>query len=124
MFCGLCQMHDTSQPTTGLKVWNTFPNVRYRQETVRLHFNSPSENANTVHSAAVSTEKMKMGSYFLQEEQSKEKQVSAVYEKIFSAIYWLSKEEIVLSEFNSLLLLLESLGLEDIRLQYKVTCCC
>ena len=38
----------TLQPPTGLKVWNTSPNVRYRQETVRLHFNSPNENGNTV----------------------------------------------------------------------------
>ena len=29
MFCRLCHMHDTSQPTTGLKVWNTSPNVWY-----------------------------------------------------------------------------------------------
>ena len=50
MFCGLCQIHDPSQATTGLKVWNTSPNIRYRQETVRLYFNSPGENVNTMHS--------------------------------------------------------------------------
>ena len=38
-----------------------------------------------------------------------------MYENIFSVIYWLSKEEIALSKFNSLLLLLDSLGLEDIK---------
>ena len=77
MFYRLCQMHDTSQPTTGLKVWNTSQNMRYQQATVRLHFNSPSENANTMHCAVVSTEKMKKSSYFIQEEQSKEKRVNA-----------------------------------------------
>ena len=35
--------------------------------------------------------------------------------KIFSVIYWLSKEEIPLLKFNYLLLLLESLGLEGIK---------
>ena len=69
-----------------MKVWNTSTNVRYRQETLWLHFNSPSENVNKMHSAAFSTEKMKMGSYFIQEEQSKEKRVNAVHEKIFSVI--------------------------------------
>ena len=38
-----------------------------------------------------------------------------MYEKIFSVIYWLSKEEILFLKFNYLLLLLESLGLEDIK---------
>ena len=48
----------------------------------------------------------------------------AVYEKIFSVIYWLSKEEIALSRFNSLLLLLECIVLEDIKsLRYKITFC-
>ena len=63
----------TLQPTTGLKVWNTSPNVRYRQETFQLHFHSPSENVNTMkckylnmYRATVSMEKEK-------EKQSKEK---------------------------------------------------
>ena len=115
MFCGLCRMHDTSQPTTGLKIWNSKPNVRCRQETIRLHYISPSDTQKTMHNAAVTTEKIKKGSYFIQEEQSKEKRVNDVYEKIFSVVYWLSKEEIALSKFNSLLQLLESLGLDDIK---------
>ena len=68
----------TLQPPTGLKVWNTSPNFRYRQETVRLHFHSPSENVNTtkgkyvnMYRATVSIEKEK-------EKQSKEKRVKAL----------------------------------------------
>ena len=37
-----------------------------------------------MHIVAASTEKINKGSYFIQKEQSKEKQVNAVYEKIFS----------------------------------------
>ena len=40
MFCRFLQMHDTLQPTTGLKVWNTSPKIKYQQETLQLHFNS------------------------------------------------------------------------------------
>ena len=36
-------VHDTLQPGTRLNVWNTSINVRYGQDTVQLHFNSPSE---------------------------------------------------------------------------------
>ena len=39
---------------------------------------------------------MNKGSYFIQEEQSKEKQVNAVYEKKITVLYWLLKVEIVL----------------------------
>ena len=67
-------MLDTLQPATDLKVWNTSPNVRYGQETVQLHFNSPSEIQRTVRqSLYIYTEKMNKGSYFTQKEQSKEK---------------------------------------------------
>ena len=42
----------------------------------------------------VSTEKMNKGSYFILKEQSKEKPANAVYEKIFSVIYWLLKVDV------------------------------
>ena len=56
-------MHDALQPATDLKVkvWNTSPNVRYGQETVQLHFNSPSEIQCTVRQSLY-TEKMNNGS--------------------------------------------------------------
>ena len=65
-------MFDTLQPATDLKVWNTSPNVRYGQETVQLHFNSPSEIQCTVWQSLY-TEKRNKGSYFIQKEQSKVK---------------------------------------------------
>ena len=104
-------MLDTLQPATGLKVWNTSPNVRYGQETIQLHCNSPSEKKYTVQKSV--QKKINQVSYFIYKEQSKEKRVNAVYEKLFSVIYWFLKEEIVLSKYNSLLMLLESLGPED-----------
>ena len=47
---------------------------------------------------AVSTEKMNKSSYFIQKEQSKEKQVNAVYENVKNSFlwHWLLKVEIVL----------------------------
>ena len=108
MFCVLFQMLYTSQPTTGLKVGNTSPDFRYQQETVRLHFCSPSENRNTMHSTTVTTEKEKA-------KENQKRNESKLCMKKFSVINLMSKEEIAFSKFNSLLLLLESLGLEDIK---------
>ena len=96
MFCVLFQMLYTSQPTTGLKVGNTSPDFRYQQETVPLHFIS------------VTTEKEKA-------KENQKRNESKLCMKKFSVINLMSKEEIAFSKFNSLLLLLESLGLEDIK---------
>ena len=49
-----------------------------------------------MHIVAVSTEKMNKGSYFIQKEQSKEKQVNAVYEKVFCVALTFLRVEIVL----------------------------
>ena len=56
-------MHDTLQPATDLKVWNTSPNVRYGQETVQFHFNSPREIQCTVQQSLY-TEKNEEGLIF------------------------------------------------------------
>ena len=49
-----------------------------------------------MHIVAASTEKINKGSYFIQKEQSKEKQVNAVYEKVFCVALTFLRVEIVL----------------------------
>ena len=56
-------MDDILQPATDLKVWNNSPNIRYGQETVQLHFNSPSEIQCTVQQSLY-TEKNEEGVIF------------------------------------------------------------
>ena len=86
--------------------------------------NSPRENVNTMHRAAINIEKNQKELIFhtwrtIKRETNNEKRNESMLcmnlWKIFSVTYWLSKKEIALSTFNSLLLLLESTGLEDIK---------
>ena len=49
-------------------------------------------------------------------EREEASKVNKVYEKIFHAVYWLAKEEIDVVKFKSILILLESVGVEDIEL--------
>ena len=86
--------------------------------------NSPREKVNTMHRAAINTEKNQKEFIFhtwrtiKRETNNKKRNESMLCMnlwKIFSVTYWLSKKEIALSTFNSLLLLLESIGVEDIK---------
>ena len=73
-----------------LKVWNSEPNVRCRTETICGHFKKPNSGAKSMHIDAVSTEEVKHCSYFVEEEN-----IKSVVSKVFSTLYWLAIEEIV-----------------------------
>ena len=121
MFCSVCQMHDSGHPQTNVKVWNASPNVRYRTETIRQHFIKSKEVQATMHSLAADKEKQKSKSYFVKEDQRKEKVMNSVYHKVFASLYWLCKEQIAVSKAVSLLELTEQLGLKEIT-EFKTHC--
>ena len=64
----------------------------------------------------VGTEKVKRKSYFAEKEREEASKVNKVYKNIFYAVYWLVKEEIAVVKFKSILILLETVGVEDIEL--------
>ena len=92
-----------SQPKNDSKVWNSGRNIRYQTETMRGHL-------------ICTSEKRKRKSYFVEKERDEASQVNKIYEKIFHAVYWLAKEEIVVVKFKLILTLLESVGVEYIEL--------
>ena len=64
----------------------------------------------------IGTEKVKRKSYFAEKEREEASKVNKVYKNIFYAVYWLVKEEIAVVKFKSILILLETVGVEDIEL--------
>ena len=114
MFCALCNMHKTKQPTNDFKTWNTEPSIRCRPATIKGHLNPPA--GKSMHGDAVASEKAKIGSYFVEREKKVKESFNTVYKKVFEAIYWLAKEEISNVKIHSLLDLLQRLDVDDIEL--------
>ena len=56
-----------------------------------------------------------MSSYFVRKEKEIEDQRDGVLTKVLYSIYWLCKEEVAHSKLNSMLKLLEIIGLADIK---------
>ena len=106
MFCSLCRLTNTA-PSNASKIWNSQPDKRYKPETIRGHF-LVETGKRTMHTDAVAAEKAKCGSYFIENEKYEEASFSESNEKGFTALFWLCKQEIAHSKFNSMLELLES----------------
>ena len=70
MFCNLCRLTNTMHPTNASKIWNCEPNIRYRAETVKDHFQDTKKQ--TMHRDAVTIELAEYGSYFVEKEKEKE----------------------------------------------------
>ena len=100
-------------PTNASKIWNCEPNIRYRAETVKDHFQDTKKQ--TMHRDAVTIELAKYGSYFVEKEKEKENLQSSSNEKVFPAMYWLCKQKIAQSKLNSMLEMLESFGVEEVK---------
>ena len=113
MFCSLCRLTNTAQPSNASKIWNSQPNKRYKPETIRGHF-LVETGKRTMHTDAAATEKAKCGSYFIEKEKYEEASFSESNVKVFTALYWLCKQEIAHSKLNSMLELFESLGVEEV----------
>ena len=68
----------------------------------------------TMHDAAILAEKIRCGTYFIENEKKEENLSNLCNEKVISTLYWLCKEEVAHSKLNSLLELVESLGVEEV----------
>ena len=71
--------------------------------------------ARTMHGDAKQSEFLLMSSYFIRREKEIKDQRDDVLTKALYSIYWLCKEEVVHSKLNSILKLLEIIGLADIK---------
>ena len=91
-------------------------NGRYRAETVKDHFKKHTYKE-TMHKDAVTTELAAYGSYFVEKEKEEENLLPTSNEKVFTALYWLC--EFAHSKLNSLLQMLESLGVEEVTKSRK-----
>ena len=111
MLCSLCRLTNIYHPTNASKILNCEPNIRYRAETVKDHFKKDTYKQ-TMHKDYVATELGEYGSYFNEKEKEEENLLYTSNEKGFTVLYWLGKQEIEHSKLNSLLEMLESLGLE------------
>ena len=111
---GLYRMTNTLQPSNyNSKVWNSEASTQFRTEALRGHFKK-SRDVKTVHCDAISTEKIRCGTYFTKNEKKEGNLSNLSYEKAMSTLYWLCKDEVAHSKLNSLLELVESLGVEEV----------
>ena len=67
-----------------------------------------------MHADAITTVRAKLGTYFVEKEKEEETLPSMCNEKVITALYWLCKQEVAHSKLNSLLELVESLGMEEV----------
>ena len=93
MLSGLCIMTNTLQPSNNSKLWKSEASTRFRTEAVRDHFKK-SRDVKTMHDDAISTEKIRCGTYFTENEKKEENLSNLCNEKVMSALYWLCKEEV------------------------------
>ena len=70
---------------------------------------------------AISIEKIRCGTYFIENRQKEENWSALCSENVMSALYWLWKEEVAHSKLNSLLKLLESLWVEKVTIFKKLS---
>ena len=115
MFCSLCHCTNMLQPSNESKVWNCEPNVRYRPDNVRNHMYPSIDAARTLYGDAIQSELLFMSSFFVTKEKEIADQCNGVLTKVLYLIYWLCKEEVAHSKLNSILKLLEIVGLTDIK---------
>ena len=67
-----------------------------------------------MHDGAISTEKIRCETYFTENGKGEEKLSCLFKGKMMSALYCLDKEEVAHSKLNSLLELVESLGVKEV----------
>ena len=113
MLCVLCRMTNTLKQSNNSKKWNSKASSWFRTEAVRDHFNK-TKDVKTMDDYAISIEKIRCGTYFIENEKKEGNLSTLCNEKVMSTLYWLYKEEVAHSKLNSLLGLLESLRVEEV----------
>ena len=71
--------------------------------------------ARTIHGDAIQSELLLTSSYFVRREKEIKDQLDGVLTKVLYSTYWLCKEEVAHSKLNSMLKVLEIIGLADIK---------
>ena len=101
LYCLLCRKHDTFNPQNKSKFFNKEPCKRFHPEALADHLQT------IQHKNAVSAEMLQRVSCF-------QKTVDVLV-KVFTAVYWLMKEELPKNKIQSLLQLLEQVGMNDLK---------
>lgn len=110
MFCTTCRKFDAKQMKNGNKQWNCIPSSRCRASTIQMHLKRE------MHNETVSALNRLKTSYFDTEEKKKINSLkNDVYFKVFQSLYWLAKEEMPSRKINSLLTLVEKLGINELK---------
>ena len=91
MHCGLCRITNTLRPSKKSKVWKSEASISFRTEAVRDHFKK-SRNLKTMHDDAISTGKMRCGTYFIENEKKGENLSNLCNEKVMLCIGFARKK--------------------------------
>ena len=108
MYCLLCRKHKGKSKTNkDNTIWNEKPCVKFLGDAIRDHLKSGK------HKKAIEREKLQRVSSFEQEIQHKENVRYEVVRNVFSAMYWLAKEEMPCKKLITMLELVQRMGLTD-----------
>ena len=101
LYCLPCKKHDTFNPQYKCKIFNKEPCKRFRLEALADHLQT------TQHKNDVAAEMLQRVSCFQKTLEEHERVAEDVLVKVFTAGYWLMKEELPNHKIKSLLQLLE-----------------
>lgn len=109
LYCYLCRKHDTMNTQNKTKIFNKDPSKRIRPEAFTDHCKT------VQHQNAISSEMLQKVSFFQREISEREKVADEVLVKVFETVNWIIKEELPNCKVRPMLLLLERLGLKEMR---------
>ncbi|PFX12902.1 hypothetical protein AWC38_SpisGene23067 [Stylophora pistillata] len=109
LYCLLCKKHDKCNPQNKSKIFNKVPCKRFRPEALEDHLQT------TQHKYAIVTEMLQRVSCFQKTLDERGRVAEDVLVKVFTAAYWLMKEELLDRKIKSLLQLLEQVGMSVLK---------
>ena len=109
LYCLLRRKHDTFNLQNKSKIFNKEPCKRFRPEALADHLQT------IQHKNTVSAEMLQRVSCFQKTLDERERVAEDVLVKVFTAVYWLMKEELPNNKIKSLLQLLERIGMNDLK---------
>ena len=95
LFCLLCKKHDTSNPQNKSTVFNKEPCKRFHPQEFEDHYHT------SQHMNAVSAEMLQRVSMFKRTLDERERVAEDVLLKVFTAAYWIMKEELPNNKIKS-----------------------
>lgn len=108
LYCYLCRKHDTMNTQNKTK--------DFQQRSKRIRPEAFADHCKTVqHHNAISSEMLQKVSFFQREISEREKVADEVLVKVFETVNWIIKEELPNCKVRPMLLLLERLGLKEMR---------